>query len=299
MKEHNFISAVIGIREDTAETVAFLNEVYACLQKHFTQYEVIAVNMNCAENNCDMLRSEAKKLDCPVTIINMSSLQPSEQCMNAGMDCAIGDYIYEFDTTHMPYQPELIWKAYELAQKGNDIVTVCPTKERWSSKLFYRIFNAHSRASYQLRTTAFRLISRRALNRAHAMNENLPYRKAAFATSGLKIEVLEFDGCFSGTESDRFELAVDSLVLYTDFGYRFSIRLSMLMMLVTIAELIYTLVIWLTGHPIAGWTTTMFVITFGMTGLFALLTVLIKYLSILLRLNFRRQAYQIESIDKI
>ena len=59
------------------------------------------------------------------------------------------------------------------------------------------------------------------------------------------------------------------------------------MMLATLAELIYTLVIWLAGHPIAGWTTTMFVLTFGLTGLFGILAILLKYLTLLLRITFK------------
>ena len=199
----------------------------------------------------------------------------------------------------MPYDPELIWRAYELAQDGNDIVTVCPEKEQRTSKAFYRVFNAHSHAAYELRTNAFRLVSRRAVNRVHAISENLPYRKAAYASCGLKMAEITFPGEFVGGAHERFSLAADSLVLYTDFGYKFSLGFTALMFFATFAELIYTLAIWIAGRPVVGWTTTMFVITFGMTGLFAVLAILLKYLTLILQITFKKQRYLIENIEKM
>mgnify|MGYP002579730023 CR=1 FL=1 len=55
----------------------------------------------------------------------------------------------------------------------------------------------------------------------------------------------------------------------------------------------------ITGHPVEGWTTTMFVITVGFSGLFAVLTIVVKYLSLLVDLVFKQQKYLVESIEKL
>lgn len=298
-KEQNFISAVVYLQGDEKRDMTFFQNLGIVLEEHFKQYEIVAVNANGSARAGAKLKEWAKTLNKPLTVINMSLRQPHEQCMNAGLDIAIGDYVYEFDSTDLCYDPELIWEAYQTAMKGNDIVAVSPKQEEWSSRMFYRLFNAHSNAAYQLRTDVFRLVSRRAINCAHAMSENLPYRKATYATCGLKMETLEFDGKASRPKEKRFELAVDSLTLYTNFGYRFSLGLTLLMMLVTTAELIYTLAVWLMGNPISGWTTTMFVLTLGMTGLFAILAITLKYLSLILKFTFQKQNYLVESIEKL
>lgn len=67
----------------------------------------------------------------------------------------------------------------------------------------------------------------------------------------------------------------------------------------SLAELVYTLVVFITGHPVEGWTTTMFVITVGFSGLFAVLTIVVKYLSLLVDLVFKQQKYLVESIEKL
>ena len=58
--------------------------------------------------------------------------------MNAGLDAAIGDYVYEFDSTELCYAPPLIMQAYRAALDGSDIVSVCPRTVRGGSSLFIR-----------------------------------------------------------------------------------------------------------------------------------------------------------------
>src|SRR5699024_3151490 len=120
----------------------------------------------------------------------------------------------------------------------------------------YKIFNANSHSAYRLRTDAFRLVTRRAINRVHATSPHLPYRKAAYAASGLKMTDIEFDGRLQGRAPGRFGLAADSLVLYTDAGFKFSAGIALVMMALAVVELVYTLVIFCTGQPIEVWTTT-------------------------------------------
>ena len=110
---------------------------------------------------------------------------------------------------------------------------------------------------------------------------------------------LEHEGGLTDKPAGRFALAADSLALYTDAGFRLSAGIALAMMVLALAELAYTFIIFCTGHPIEGWTTTMFVLTLGFAGVFAVLTIIIKYLSLLVDLTFKQQKYLIESIEKI
>lgn len=299
-KEKNFVSAVVYLHNDGPRAAAFFAMLAAELEAHFDQYELVAVDDACTDDTVPALRAWAKGLPKPLTILHMSLFQGLEPCMNAGLDAAIGDYVYEFDSTHQPYEAALVFRAYQTALQGNDIVSVCPSRTAGGSGLFYRVFNASSHSAYRLRTDAFRLVTRRAINRVHASSENLPYRKAAYAASGLKMADLEFAGRLPATAAGgRWTLAMDSLALYTDAGFKASTAITVCMMALALAELVYTLVVFATGHPIEGWTTTMFVLTLGFAGLFAVLTIVVKYLSLLVDLNFKKQKYLVESIEKI
>ena len=292
-KEKNFVSAVVYLHNDGARAVTFCRTLAAELDSHFAQYELVVVDDACTDDTVEQLRDWGKDQAAPLTILHMSLYHGLENAMNAGLDAAIGDYVYEFDSTEMGYPAAMIFDAYRTALQGSDIVSVCPKATR--SGLFYRIFNANSHSNYKLRTDAFR----RAINRVHATSAHLPYRKAAYAACGLKMTDLEFDGRPGAGTPHRFNLAIDSLALYTDAGFKASVGITLCMLVLALAELVYTLVVFATGHPVAGWTTTMFVITVGFAGLFAVLAIVVKYLSLLLELTFKQQKYLVESIEKL
>ena len=191
-KEKNFISAVVYLHNDGARAVEFCRAVAAELDSHFAQYELVVVDDACTDDTVERLRAWGKDQAAPLTILHMSLYHGLENAMNAGLDASIGDYVYEFDSTELCYPAAMIFDAYRTALQGSDIVSVCPKATR--SGLFYRIFNANSHSNYQLRTDAFRLVTRRAINRVHASSAHLPYRKAAYAACGLKMTDLEFDG---------------------------------------------------------------------------------------------------------
>ena len=298
-KEKNFVSAVVYLHNDGTRAAEFCALLVQELEAHFDQYELVAVDDACTDDTVPLLRQFAATMVKPLTILHMSLYQGLEAGMNAGLDAAIGDYVYEFDSTRHPYEPSMVFAAYQTALKGNDIVSVCPSRTTGGSGLFYKVFNANSHSAYKLRTDAFRLVTRRAINRVHASSEHLPYRKAAYAASGLKMADLEFDGVLPNTERGRWNLAMDSLALYTDAGFKASTGITVFMLVLTLAELLYTVVVFAAGHPIEGWTTTMLVLTVGFAGLFAVLTILVKYLSLLLDLIFKKQKYLVESIEKI
>ena len=295
-KEKTFISAVVYIHNDD-NALDFFKAINDELESRFLNFEYVVIDDAGIDNTIAEIKNWARKTIASITIIHMSLYHGVEYAMNAGIDAAIGDFIYEFDSVQMPYDVKLISDAYENSLKGNDIVCVCP--KHINSRFFYKIFNANSGSIYKLQTDAFRLVTRRAINRVHAAHSYMPYRKAAYAASGLKVSMISFDCSISNNQRSKISLAIDSLALYTNAGYKISVCITLLMMFVSIAELIYTVVIYCIGKPIAGWTTTMLVVSFGFLGLFFVLSIVIKYLSLNIDMSFRRLKYLVESVERV
>jgi len=134
------------------------------------------------------------------------------------------------------------------------------------------------------------------------MSLTIPYRKAIYANGGLNLTTINYQPTPTAARrnaSERPQVAMDALILFTDVAHRLALWLSVAMMSVTLIATIYTVFIYLSGSPVEGWTTTMLFLGFGFFGLFALLALMLKYLSILVDLNFKRQKYVFESIEKI
>ena len=71
------------------------------------------------------------------------------------------------------------------------------------------------------------------------------------------------------------------------------------MMLISIFMTVYTIVVYLIGHPLEGWTTTLLFLSIAFLGVFIILTAIVKYLQIIVDMIFRRKHYIFESIEKL
>lgn len=305
-KEKNFISAVVYIHNNENNIFNTLKNINDVLHNNFEKYEIICVNDYSTDKSVEQIKRFSKDVQgAVVSILNMSYYQGLELSMGAGVDLSIGDFVFEFDSTSMDYSPDTIMEVYFKSLKGYDIVSAAPKKKmRKSSKLFYDIFNGYSNNPNKLKTETFRILSRRAINRVQSMNKTIPYRKAIYANCGLKIDTIYYD-CIDKVnikkddKSTRKSVAVESLILFTDVAYKAAIMMTFIMMIGIIGVGVYTLTVFIKNQPVEGWTTTMLFLSVVFFSVFAILAVIIKYLSILVDLTFKKQKYMIESIEKL
>lgn len=307
-KEKNFVSAVIYVRNAENRIDTFLKTIIDVLEENFEYSEIICVNDASDDGSIKQIRetSLAAKF-ASVSVINMSYYHGLEIAMNAGRDLAIGDFVFEFDNTILDFDAEQIMNTYYHALKGYDIVSASANrKEQFSSRFFYMLFDKFTNLSYEMGTESFRVLSRRVINRISSMNKTVPYRKAVYANSGLKTDNIKYEMKVpANTALDkkekkyRYGLAVDSLILFTNIGYKFSMVMSVSMIMMTLFVLIYTIIAYAISHPVEGWTSTILFLSIAFFGLFGILTIIIKYLQILVNLVFKRKNYSFESVEKI
>ena len=307
-KEKNFISAVIYVHNAEKRIEKFLRTVLEVLEENFEHSEIICVNDDSQDNSVEVIKKVSQDATISsISVLNMSYFHGLEMAMNAGMDLTIGDFVFEFDSTVLDFDKEEIMKVYRRSLKGYDIVSAsADKKEKFSSRLFYKVFDHFTNLSYKMTTESFRILSRRVINRISSMNKTVPYRKAVYANCGLKTDNLKYTvknaentGIDQIEKKYRSGLAIDSLILFTEVGYRFSMIMTALMMLVSIFMIVYSVVIYATSHPVAGWTTTILFLSIAFFGLFGVLTMVVKYLQLIIDLVFKRKHYSFESIEKL
>ncbi len=307
-KEKNFISAVVYMHNCEATIGKFITELSGVLSENFEKSEIICVNDSSDDGSIAAVKAAARDANgITVSVINMSYFHGLEVAMNAGVDLAIGDFVFEFDRADRDYELSEIMRVYRKSLEGYDIVGAVPDKKtRLSSRLFYKVVEKNSRVKYKLFSESFRILSRRVINRIDSMNKNVPYRKIAYANSGLKVTSVKY-GVIKAerTRRDRAEskyrriLAADALIMFTDLGYNFSLLMTGIMMVIGLLMGVYSIVIYSMNMAIEGWTTTILFLSLVSFGLFAVLSVIIKYLQIIVNLSFKRKKYNFESIEKI
>lgn len=307
-KEKNFVSAVVYVHNDAGEIKNFLEMLRRTLEENFLSSEIICVNDASTDRSLEEIKTVSKAAtNTNISVVNMSHYHGVELSMNAGVDLAIGDFVFEFDMAAEDFPAETIMQVYRRSLQGYDIVSASPRgKRESSSKIFYWLFNKFNTESLIMDTERFRILSRRAINRVTAMNKSVPYRKAVYAASGFKMDVIQYNPQseikIRRTQEEnayRERLAIDALLLFTDVGYRLTMGLTKTMMFLTAITGLYTVLVYIMGTPVAGWTTTMLFLSFAFFFMFGIFTIVIKYLQIIVDLIFRRQRYNFESIEKL
>ena len=293
-KEKNFVSAVVYVHNAEQRIENFLKNLINVMETNFEHSEIICVN-DCSEDDSigKIKNVSSIATTTSVSVINMSYFHGLELAMNAGADMSIGDFVFEFDNTFMDYDIDMIMKVYNRTLEGYDIVSASSNKsQKMSSAIFYKVFDMFTDLSYKMRTESFRILSRRVINRISSMNKTIPYRKAIYANCGLKTDnlVYEINKNVRNKEDKREKkyrtrLATDSLILFTEVGYKFAKLMTGLMMLMSLFMIAYSLVVYVTAHPVEGWTTTIMFLSVAFFGIFGILTVIIKYLQILVDLE--------------
>lgn len=311
-KEQNFMSAVIYIHNAGQKIDTFLKTIIDVMEENFEHSEIICVNDSSDDDSVARISQASLTVrTTSVSVLNMSYFHGLEMAMNAGVDLAIGDFVFEFDSIIMDYDKSEIMKVYRRSLEGYDIVSASPNKkQKFTSRAFYYIFERFTNLSYKMHTESFRILSRRVINRISSMNKSTPYRKAVYANCGLKTETIVYQirrrknetiaAHTDGLERKyRRNLAVDTLILFTEVGYQFSITMTVLMMAMAIFMIVYSIITYFISNPVEGWTTTILFFSVVFFGLFGVLTIIIKYLQLLIDLVFKRKRYSFESIEKL
>lgn len=310
MQEKNFISIVLYIHNIEVDNIkSFCDKLNGGLLSHFKNYEIILVNDSAEEENLNKLVVKLNSITehNTISIISFPEYVGLETAMMAGDDLAIGDYIFEFDNINIEFEQDILMRVYSKTQEGYDIVSACSDKKENSlfSKLFYKVYNRGVSKEKKLESETMRLLSRRAYNRVKSMARVGVYRKALYGSSGLKYfhiydaNIVTLNKHDKNEVKQRWQLALNSLMLFTNVVQRIAVAISCVFLLAVIIITIYIVSVFVLGKPVAGWTPIMMYLSIGFLGVFSILSIVLKYLSLILKLEFHNDTHIVESIRKV
>ena len=100
-KEKNFASAVIYVHNAENRIETFLKTIIEVMEENFEHSEIICVNDSSDDNSLSLIKKTSEcALTTSISVVNMSYFHGLELSMNAGLDMAIGDFVFEFDNTY-------------------------------------------------------------------------------------------------------------------------------------------------------------------------------------------------------
>lgn len=307
-KIHQYVSVVAYIHNDARKIEKFIATVTkAC--SAFTECEMIFVDDYSDDDSVEIIKSYFDKnpTSININIIRLGRYHGMETAMNAGRDMAIGDYVYEFDDLFIDFDENVVLEAYNKCLEGNDIVTVSTDVPlRLTSIMFYKLFNQAFHSDSKIGQESFRILSRRGINRVISMDVDIPYRKVLYLNSGLSSAQVKYVSTVGRRpprivkKNERIDLAFDSFIYFTKIVQHFSIIVSAFFAAFALAACLYAIISRSMGfHVGLGWLSMMIILSLGLTGLFGMLAIIIRYLSVLIDLVFKRQKYLVADVEKI
>lgn len=306
MKEKNFVSVVVYVHNQEYKIIEFLKNLNSFLSDNFENFEIILVNDCSFDRTMELIYENKNLFSDNIIVLNMAWKHKLELAMLAGTEITMGDFIFEIDTINIDYPIEMIMDLFKKSVNGFDVVSAVPkNKQKLTSTIFYKMLNKVSYLNLDLSTENVRVISRRALNRVLILKEKNRYRKALYRYSGFPFFSFYYNPIISDRINemrlmDKLSLSIDILFSFSNIGLKISLLLSLVFFFISVLLGFYALIVYFYLPDVkAGWTTTILFLSFGFSGIFFVLGIIGKYVSMILSEVQKRPNYIIKEVNKL
>jgi polyisoprenyl-phosphate glycosyltransferase len=237
----------------------------ACNAQSGSSYEIVLVVDGATDGTREAIFDLARK-DPHIVAIDLSRNYGHQIALSAGLELCRGERILILDAD-LQDPPELLGPMMAKMDEGFDVVYGQRLKrdgeslfKRSSASLFYRLLRRMVDIDIAADTGDFRLMTRRAVDHLNAMPERYRFIRGMVNWIGLKQTAFHYhrQARFAGTTHYPLRkmvlLAVDAMTSFSIAPLRFASHLGMIFGLIGLVALGYTIVSWLDGNVIPGWT---------------------------------------------
>jgi len=300
-KDKNYISIVANIDNLEEDCLTYLIFLKRNLLDFCINYQVILLYSK--NLNSEILKKNAKESKLKnISIIKMQNLEQKHTLSTVGVEYSIGDFVIEIEYPTSETSIETLKGMYIKCIEGNDVVSLRIIHKN----IHYKVLNYFLSKSKVLKscfeTDLIRVVSRRAINRVLSLYKNLEYRNFAYYNCGLKFHIIELPS-FKNTKNNKMEnisfifKSLNSLFLFSRIFLRISIFLTAVFMLILFSIVSFVVYLYFFEKPIEGWTSQILLISFSFMFSFFILTIILKYLNLILKYTSGLNFNLIEKID--
>lgn len=286
MKHQTFVTAVLYVRGEADTMAEFMQDLGAFLAEKFSMSEIVVVVDDGSDKTSEMATRATKRLTVPVTVLTLARFHGIETGIMAGLDRAMGDFVFELEGTDIDFPLDLLEQMFVKGRSGYDIVAGVPDAVSRRSRLFYHLVNRYSNLGRDLQTEHVRLVSRRSLNAMLLLREKVRYRKALYVLTGYPYLAIRYRSDHPSARRANREtmgLAFDILISMSSFGLRLAHMLSIVFFSFSLLALGWAAFnFFFNASVVQGWTTIMVLLSGGFAGVFVVLGILGEYLGRLL-----------------
>ena len=247
-----------------------------------TALELIFVDDGSEDGTFERIERLAAR-DAAVCGVSLSRNFGHQYALAAGLRFAKGDVVITMDGD-MQHPPALIPALIDKWRQGYNVVQTrrrdeakAPFLKRLTSRVFYRVFSALSGIRIDPGMSDFRLLDRGIVDELRAMHEGQLFLRGLIAWMGYRKAVVPFEAeaRYSGRPKygarKMLGLAKSGMLSFSTVPLRIATVLGLVMALLSFAELLYVLIVYLLGRTVTGWASLVAVMSFLFGVLFLLI----------------------------
>ena len=261
------VSIIISVYNEEAVLGQFHRKLSEVLPALGFRSEILYVNDGSTDGSRQILDKLVQE-DRRVRAIHFSRNFGHEAAMIAGIDHATGDVIICMDAD-LQNPPEQLAKMLDLYREGYDIVTM--TREdradgglykQLSSKWFYLVINRLSDTKLQPNASDFFLLSRRVVDVLRSdYRERTRFLRGIIQTVGFRSTTLPYRAPRRAAGKSHYHFAnllrfaFTSIASFSKAPLKVGIYSGLLFGVLSVALIVYSLVMWIIARPVGGYTT--------------------------------------------
>lgn len=267
------LSVVVPCMNEEDSLPALVERLIAATDAWSDDTEILLVDDGSTDDTWDGICLQSQKHP-RVRGLKLSTNRGHQVALTAGLMAATGERIFMLDAD-LQDPPELLSDMMAMMDRGYDVVYGRRSErkgESWFKKLtahgFYRILNRLSDVPIPNDTGDFRLVSRRVLDAVLDMPERARFIRGMFAWAGFRQIGIEYvrDPRVAGETkypmSKMIRLAFDALSSFSIKPLQIATRLAFLTLIVAALMLVYVFWSLILYNTVAGWASTVLVISF-------------------------------------
>lgn len=279
-KEIKVVSVVVRAHNDEGEVADFLRTVDTWFAERFANYEFVVVDDASRDRTPEIVANVAPQLHGTLTLMKLAVRHGREVAMVAGLERAMGDFLFELSEVHRDFPVEVLGRMYDAAVGGYDIVGATPSKLPLRMRAFYWWANRLSRYDPPLSYEHIRVVSRRAVDAMVQLREHVRNRQVLYRYTGYRQTQLTYKPIHRvpwGTR-DNFEFGMDVILSFTNFGVRTAHALWLLFLIGALLAIVWTVVRSILDDSLPPWWLDIGIILgLGFGGVFFMQGIILEY----------------------
>lgn len=286
-KSNTYLSIVIPLYNEEDNVDILLRTLADNLEPLNVSYEIILVDDGSSDNTWEKI----KQSSVSVRGIKLARNFGHQHALLAGLSNANGQAIISMDGD-LQHPPSLI---HEMLEKHKDGALVVNTKriddkvasffKRKSSSLFYKLFSYMTDVSMASGTSDFRLLDRIVLDQLLHLKDVDLFLRGAVEWLGFQSVTISyiagkrFAGVSKYPLSKMIGFAKGSIISFSTKPLVLGIWLGVITSMLAFAEILYVTYQVLIGETVAGWASTVGIISFLFGVLFIMLGIIGTYIA--------------------